>query len=394
VSTVAGNGKPGFADGVGGAARFKYPYGIVVDDHGIIYITDYLNHCLRMVVPSDGVAFCVSTMCGSTQDERGRADGIATAARFNGPRGLAMDMDGDLIVADAGNHCIRKVQSTGRVSTVAGSRAGGDAAIGFADGEAEAARFYQPHAVAVDGRSEIFVADQFNHRMRMISGEGACVTTLAGSSESGKIDGEGASARFNMPSVLAIDERGRLLVAVDGDEGCLRVVEASLAPPPHLVVQPTANLAALQDDYGKLLEDRTLADVTFVEDGQRFHGHRCVLAVRSPFFRGLFESGKGMSEGAGGEDIVIEDVSAGAFRILLRFLYTHNLTEAEDCGEGLDVGEMARVADRFQAEKLYERCVWLFKKGLEMKNVMEKLVQVHNLLLLSTQLHTQTYRQT
>ena len=99
----------------------------------------------------------------------------------------------------------------------------------------------------------------------------------------------------------------------------------------------------LQEDLSSLFEDTELTDVMFAVDGQRFSAHRCVLAARSPYFHGLFKSGKGMSEGGGtsaGEDIVIEEVSAGAFRALQRFLYTHNLPEAEDCGEGLEVGEM------------------------------------------------------
>lgn len=224
-----------------------------------------------------------------------------------------MDMDGDLIFADAGNHCIRKVApSVGRVSTVAGSRDGGDAGIGFADGAGEAARFHNPQAVAVDGNNTILVADQGNHRGRMIAGEGARVTTLAGSSVKGNVDGKGPSARFSSPCALALDARGHLLLADSDIDGCLRVVMASyLAVPPRLVVQPTANLAALQEDYGKLLEDTALADVTFAVDGQRFYGHRCVLAVRSPYFKALIESGRGMQEEESrmsGKDITIQEV--------------------------------------------------------------------------------------
>lgn len=74
-------------------------------------------------------------------------------------------------------------------------------------------------------------------------------------------------------------------------------------------------------------------------------------------------------------------MSAGAFRVLLQFMYTHGLPEKEDCGEGLLAGEMAGVADRFQAEKLYKHCAWLFSEGLEVGNVMERLVQVHDLWL-------------
>ena len=75
---------------------------------------------------------------------------------------------------------------------------------------------------------------------------------------------------------------------------------------------------------------------------------------------------------------MIKEVRAGAFRALLWFLYTHKLPKEEDCGEGLEVGEMARVADRFQALELYKHCVQRFKEGLKVGNVVARLVQAHD----------------
>ena len=87
----------------------------------------------------------------------------------------------------------------------------------------------------------------------------------------------------------------------------------------------------------------------------------------------------GSCEAGGG--IALEGVSAGAFRVLLRYLYTQELPEAEDCGEGLAVGEMAKAADYFQAVELFEHCVEQFKGGLRVGNVMERLVQAHDMKL-------------
>ena len=132
--------------------------------------------------------------------------------------------------------------------------------------------------------------------------------------------------------------------------------------------------------YGKLLEDTALADVTFAVDGQRFPAHRCVLAARSAYFDGLFKSGRGMREGgssAGGQDIVLEEVSAGAFRVLLEFLYANRLPEEEGCGQGLEAGEMVKVADRFQATGLYEHCLEQFREWMEVGTAMQRLVQAH-----------------
>jgi hypothetical protein len=112
----------------------------------------------------------------------------------------------------------------GAVSTVASN---GEA--GFADGAGAAARFDWPTDVVVDGEGVIVVADKNNHRLRKIVG--GKVTTLAGSSESGTADGAGTVARFNQSFLLALGERGRLLVTELGRKDTLRVVEASLAPP-------------------------------------------------------------------------------------------------------------------------------------------------------------------
>jgi len=104
---------------------------------------------------------------------------------------------------DVANDCIRKVATAeGRVTTVAG-RAGQE---GFADGEGTVARFKSPQGVAVDGDNNILVADTDNHRIRMIVGASARVTTVSDSSEAGAVNG--ASARYNKPTTLALDEGG------------------------------------------------------------------------------------------------------------------------------------------------------------------------------------------
>ena len=99
--------------------------------------------------------------------------------------------------------------------------------------------------------------------------------------------------------------------------------------------------------------------------------------ARSEHFRALLTSGQGMREGgsrAAGADIALEGVSAGAFRVLMRYLYTQQLPVEEDGGEGLAAGEMAKAADFFQAGELYEHCVEQFKGALHVGNVVERLV--------------------
>ena len=227
VTTVAGNGESGFADGVGDAARFNRPQGIDVDRQGLIYVADSWNHCVRRVHPADGT---VSTLCGKGK-EPGCANGLAAEARFRYPSGLALDMNEDLIVADECNHNVRKVAlPDGRVTMVAGSVEGGYAGQGFADGTGTAARFNCPAAVAVDRSNAILVADFYNHRVRKISGEGRVVTTVAGHGEAGNVDGAGTTARFNKPFQLSIDEEGQLVVCHCFTQDCIRVVKEPPLP--------------------------------------------------------------------------------------------------------------------------------------------------------------------
>jgi DNA-binding beta-propeller fold protein YncE len=158
VTTVAGSGK-GYADGVGTAAHFNSPWGIVVDAHGTIFVADKDNHCLRKVAPADGT---VSTLAGKGQ-VKGWSNGSGESARFSWPRGLALDTDSQLIVADSGNHCIRRVTTDeGRVTTVAGRAEH----PGSADGEAADALFNHPCGIAVDGNNNVLVADTKNNAIR------------------------------------------------------------------------------------------------------------------------------------------------------------------------------------------------------------------------------------
>lgn len=202
VSTLAGSGVAGFADGAGGTAKFSQPTGITVDASGTVYVTDTGNHRIRKIT-SAGVA---STLAGS--GVYGSTDGTGTAALFNSPRGVVVDGSGDLYVSDAGSQKIRKVTSAGVVTTLAG-----DGNSGFADGTGSAARFYRPDGIAVDGGGNVYVADYSNQIIRKVTSAGV-VTTFAGApAASGLLDATGGAARFYWPSGLAVDSSGNAYVA-------------------------------------------------------------------------------------------------------------------------------------------------------------------------------------
>jgi len=204
VSTLAGSTTSGSADGTGTAASFYYPTGVVADGSGNLFVADMLNNEIRKVVISTGV---VTTLAGSTIS--GSSDGTGTAASFNWPYGVAIDGNGNLYVADQRNNEIRKiVLSTGAVTTLAGSTTAGSV-----DGTGTAASFNWPSGVAIDSNGNLYVADQRNNEIRKIVISTGVVTTLAGSTSAGSANGTGTAASFSYPTGITTDGNGNLYIA-------------------------------------------------------------------------------------------------------------------------------------------------------------------------------------
>ena len=200
VSTLAG-GQLGVADGVAALAKFADPVGIAADMAGNLYVTDGTVALIRKVTPA-GV---VSTLAGS--GSAGSADGRGTAASFNLPGGLTVDLSGNIYVAEIGNNKIRKITPDGLVSTLAGT--GGAGAV---DGPGANASFNQPYGVTVDRNGVLYVADKGNNTIRRISPTGA-VTTFAGNGVAGDLNGVGTAAELNQPTAITCDALGNLYVA-------------------------------------------------------------------------------------------------------------------------------------------------------------------------------------
>ncbi|MBD8644219.1 MULTISPECIES: gluconolaconase [unclassified Stenotrophomonas] len=200
LQPLAGDGVPGLRDGAPAQARFSDPYALLALDDGGLLVADAGDNNRIRRIAADG---SVSTLAGSSE---GLADGSALQARFHTPSGLARDAAGAVYVADTGNHAIRRIGLDGQVTTLAGGTRG------FADGPAAQARFDGPMGVAVDALGNVYVADTWNDRIRVISLDGV-VRTLAGGGEPAHIDGFPGVARFDTPVALAWDGDGALLVA-------------------------------------------------------------------------------------------------------------------------------------------------------------------------------------
>jgi hypothetical protein len=225
VSTFAGLPMtPGSLDGTGSAARFNAPAGVAIDRAGNLFVADSLNDTIRKITPGG----TVSTFAGLALNS-GSVNGTGSAARFNLPTGLAVDGFDNVYVADYYNDSIRRISPSGVVTTLAGL----PGSTGNADGPAAGARFRNPSAVAVDSVGNVYVADRGNHTIRKITSSGV-VTTVGGLAQSaGSADGTAGVARFNAPSGVAVDNRGILYVADSGNHTIRQALPILVAQTPQ-----------------------------------------------------------------------------------------------------------------------------------------------------------------
>jgi len=219
VTTLAGTPLvSGQTDTIGTAASFDTPSGITTDGTAL-YVADTGNHTIRKI---DLATADVTTLAGLA-DAPGSADGIGGAARFQQPMGIVSAPTGSLIyVADYVNHTIRTVDKyTGEVKTLAGAAG----LTGSTDGIGAAARFRFPAGLATDGTS-LYVADNVNSTIRKVDMATGAVTTLAGSAgDAGFNDTTGSSSRFNHPFGVAWDDTTRSLYVADTNNNSIRKIQ-------------------------------------------------------------------------------------------------------------------------------------------------------------------------
>jgi hypothetical protein len=223
VSTVAGSGSGAWADGIGTAAFFHLPHGTPVDALGNVYVGDWTTHRIRKISPS-GV---VSTLAGS--GTAGTANGIGTAAQLIHPTDIAIDASGVMgyIVEQQGHKIRSLVLSTAAVSTLAGS-----GTAGFADNSnGHFAQFSGPTSAVWHPSGVLYVADGCcgNNRIRSILIFTTAVSTLAGNGSAGSFDGVGTSATFNQPRGITLDATFSTLYVAEQSGNRIRSISLSTA---------------------------------------------------------------------------------------------------------------------------------------------------------------------
>lgn len=222
ISNVAGSGIPGFAgDGAAAtAAQLNTPGGIALDAAGNLYIADGGNNRVRKV----SAAGVITTIAGKGTAGFSGDGGAATAAELKRPTHVAVDASGNVYITDADNTRIRKVSSTGTITTYAGN-----GMLGFAGdgGPATDGKLYQPAAIKLDATGNLYIADGFNQRIRKVTTAGV-ISTIAGKGTYG-FSGDGGSAlfaEFNGTQGVAVDATGIIYVG-DKTNNRIRKIDAT-----------------------------------------------------------------------------------------------------------------------------------------------------------------------
>jgi sugar lactone lactonase YvrE len=228
VTNYAGNGSPMSLDGIGTMARFYGPTSIIADNQGNLYFTDSSGNRIRKVVLATAQ---VTTIAGHGNQPIGFgygdfADGQGSEASFFNPQGIAL-YGGNMYVADTNNSRIRKIDSTGYVSTIAGNES-----TGSLDGTRLDASFKYPEGIAADNAGILYIADRGNQLIRKMVLSSGDVSTIAGNStvnggNGAFADGTGTDANFYYPNSVVLDNTGNLYVSDSGNNRIRKVVIAT-----------------------------------------------------------------------------------------------------------------------------------------------------------------------
>jgi sugar lactone lactonase YvrE len=282
------------------------PSAVAVDTAGDLYLADSGNHRIRKLSAATGI---ITTVAGNGVKGFSGDGGPATGAQLDGPTGVAVDIAGNLYIADGtrdGQMRIRKVAAaTGMITTVAGNGSQGYSGDG---GPATSARFQSLGGLAVDAAGNLYIADNFNNRIRMVSAITGIVTTVAGNGATGQSGdgGPAANAQLNNPLAVAADAAGNLYIA-DSYNYRIRKVTAA-----------TGTIATLAEDSAALYGDGR-------------HGFPCAVVVDASGRLNIADSGisriRTIQAVAAARTTVADEVALPALRSrLLPAGFTINVT--------------------------------------------------------------------
>jgi len=222
IFNFGGGGMYGFSGDGGSAlsAKISKPTSVACDKSGNVYIADYDN-CRIRKVSTKGI---ITTIAGNGTPGDTGDNGLATAAQINYPLGVAVDRFGNIFIAEGVSNCIREINTWGVITTIAGNKAAGFSGDGAA---ATAAELNYPCAVTADDTGNVYIADEYNNRIRKVN-TGGIITTIAGNGTAG-YSGDGGSAiaaELNQPQGVAFDALGNMFIT-DHSNQCIRLVSTT-----------------------------------------------------------------------------------------------------------------------------------------------------------------------
>jgi len=227
ITTLAGNGSPGYSGDAGQAANaeLNLPNGVAVDHRGNLYVADAANNCIRKIVLSTGV---ITTIAGTGNAGYTGDSGLAIAAQLDYPTGLSIDDSNNVYIADWRNSCIRKIRvATGIITTVAGNGVSGYARDG---GPATSAQLNFPISVSVDSVGNIYITDTQDHRLRKVDAATGIITTIAGDGLPGYAGNGGLAinAQIDYPDGVTLDKYGNIYLS-DGLNDVIQKIGGAVA---------------------------------------------------------------------------------------------------------------------------------------------------------------------
>lgn len=221
ISTIAGGGGSNPENVTATSAQIGGVQGISIDGAGNLYLADYHNARIRKINTA-GIISTIAGGGGSLGD-----NGPATSARLFNPYGVAVDASGNVYVADAGQYRVRKISSSGIISTIAGTGTQGYSGDG---GAANAARLMMPMGIAVDASGNVYVTDYTGHSVRKIDQATGIISTIAGTGQAG-YNGDGiaaSAAQLNTPMGIWVDPSGNIYVVEKGNNRIRKINTAGI----------------------------------------------------------------------------------------------------------------------------------------------------------------------
>ncbi len=326
VSTWAGSGIAGWKDGFGDTAQFRNPSDICVDISGNVYVSDFENHCIRKIDTNR----MVTTIAGN--GFAGFQDGTSNA-RFAYPRGICIDPGGNIFVGDSWNHRIRRIDSLGNVSTYAGGGIFGLSTTGaLSDGQDTSARFYTPCGLTIDLQGNIYVADAYNHRIRKID-PSRMVTTLAGSGPTGQgmggyQNGSFGTAIFNTPTEVFFDTVQNTLYISDTFSSRIRAADLATSTVSNVAGTGSGGYTNGPDSIAAFNYPRAIVTGTSGEIFICDFNNNSIRRIGS-------DSGLSIDEVEKNEIRIYPNPSSGIFTILFSNYMNHTVVVHDFCGRSI-----------------------------------------------------------